>query len=574
MGNSLSGNGLTIFSADYLTWPSQIPSVLNYGVKGDGTVLTKALSITSGAAILTAASGEFTISDVGKTIFIPGAGAAAAPLISTITAFASATEVTLANNAGTTLSAASTKFAYGTDETVAINTALALAIGPIYFPSGIYLVSDEITWPDHSGIIGSGPHWKRRTTQTYDGSAQTVFKYIGVGGTDSCVVRASNTAVGVEAASPSDDLTDYAARSFHIDASGVAEYGFYSYRAGNCASQGDITAEAALEYNIVHIGTFAAEFGTFGSYEAVGQGIACGWNIFSWSSNENTNFAFRVKYLSANNGTSEVYVSGTGTDQDNSGGKFSVGRGSEIYIRSEGNFGRACILAQPVLGGATNGPSIYNLEYVEGNGDGAYIRYRDSNDAILIRNGFIHPGNGSTLNSQNFFVSGQSDAGSPVANSGPTDSGKWLVFDSLQGNLGGTGFEIYSNTYKYRVQGCDRSIVYGLTRPNQDDYIATSAQAGAHIYFTAAASPTIWNSFNCSLARQSAGLYRITFDRDFASGVVPTAIATIAISAALDTNVRPTSIATTTMDVTTYDNSGSAADTGDRISVVCFGRLV
>lgn len=61
------------------------------------------VSITSGAAILTAASSLFTAADEGKTVQIVGAGAAGAVLNTTITTYTSATQVTVADNAGTTI---------------------------------------------------------------------------------------------------------------------------------------------------------------------------------------------------------------------------------------------------------------------------------------------------------------------------------------------------------------------------------------------------------------------------------------------------------------------------------------
>jgi hypothetical protein len=63
-------------------------------------------SITNGAAILTSASGTFTAQDVGKPIRVPGAGPAAGNLDTTILSRQSATQVTLAANASTTVTTA------------------------------------------------------------------------------------------------------------------------------------------------------------------------------------------------------------------------------------------------------------------------------------------------------------------------------------------------------------------------------------------------------------------------------------------------------------------------------------
>jgi hypothetical protein len=61
------------------------------------------VSITSGNNILTSASALFNSYDIGRTIRIVGAGAGGADLDTTITAYASTTGVTVADNASTTI---------------------------------------------------------------------------------------------------------------------------------------------------------------------------------------------------------------------------------------------------------------------------------------------------------------------------------------------------------------------------------------------------------------------------------------------------------------------------------------
>ena len=62
-----------------------------------------AVSITSGAAVLTSANSIFSAADIGRTVRVLGAGAAGAALDTTISAYTSATQVTLAANASTTV---------------------------------------------------------------------------------------------------------------------------------------------------------------------------------------------------------------------------------------------------------------------------------------------------------------------------------------------------------------------------------------------------------------------------------------------------------------------------------------
>lgn len=83
---------------------------------GDVQTVTRTISISSGTAILTATASTWASGDAGKTIRIAGAGFSGGELITTILTFTSATQVTLASNASTTLSSVSTTFTFGTDD--------------------------------------------------------------------------------------------------------------------------------------------------------------------------------------------------------------------------------------------------------------------------------------------------------------------------------------------------------------------------------------------------------------------------------------------------------------------------
>ncbi|MGF6433478.1 hypothetical protein ABIE91_008698 [Bradyrhizobium elkanii] len=157
---------------DYL--PSRAPdivSVKNFGATGNGITVTATVSITFGSAALTATGAAFTANDVGKLIVVPGAGASGAPLATTISAFTDTSHVTLAANAGTTVSAVSTGITYGTDDTTAIQAALDAYQGSgtvdpllpfyynlatIYFPAGIYCTSANLIWRPGTNLNLSG----------------------------------------------------------------------------------------------------------------------------------------------------------------------------------------------------------------------------------------------------------------------------------------------------------------------------------------------------------------------------------------------------------------------------------
>ncbi|MCB1463269.1 MAG: hypothetical protein KDJ90_12785 [Nitratireductor sp.] len=110
-----------------------------FGVQGDAVEVAATASIASGAAALTATGASFTSDDVGKIISVPGAGAGGVALQTTIAAVGSATSVTLADNASTTLSSASVTLTYGTDDSAAFNAALSGGNVHLNVPAGDYI---------------------------------------------------------------------------------------------------------------------------------------------------------------------------------------------------------------------------------------------------------------------------------------------------------------------------------------------------------------------------------------------------------------------------------------------------
>lgn len=100
-----------------------------FGAKCNAVIVsTGTVSIASGSPNLTVTAAAFTSADVGKSMWVPGAGAAGAGLSTTILTFTDATHVVLAANAGTTVTAVALTQAsfvvYGTDDTAAINAAI------------------------------------------------------------------------------------------------------------------------------------------------------------------------------------------------------------------------------------------------------------------------------------------------------------------------------------------------------------------------------------------------------------------------------------------------------------------
>lgn len=144
---------------------AEVINVKNFGAKGDLKQRTAALTISlSTPTTMTLAGADFSSADIGKTILIPGVGAAGVQLVTTIAAVTSATVITLGTAASTAKSAVSTTVAWATDDSAAIQaavtylrtfTALTLANGTngtLYFPTGIYLIRTTINL---TSIVGA-----------------------------------------------------------------------------------------------------------------------------------------------------------------------------------------------------------------------------------------------------------------------------------------------------------------------------------------------------------------------------------------------------------------------------------
>ncbi len=127
---------------------NQIYNVRDYGAVGD-SVRAYDGDITSGTATLTCTTtAPFLSTDVGKTVWVIGAGVSGAPLITTIAGYTSSSVVTLTATASTTVAAADGMGAIvlvlRTDDTAAFNAALAAMParlgGVLRIPEGAYNV--------------------------------------------------------------------------------------------------------------------------------------------------------------------------------------------------------------------------------------------------------------------------------------------------------------------------------------------------------------------------------------------------------------------------------------------------
>ena len=132
---------------------AKVYNVKAYGAKGDGQ-RNNVGGITSGTSLLNSATANFVVGDIGKTVEIPGAGVAGAVLVTTITGRNSATQVTVAATASTTVS--NKVIWWGTDDTAAIQSAInacfAAGATTVYLPKGVYIIAGALVTNDINGL--------------------------------------------------------------------------------------------------------------------------------------------------------------------------------------------------------------------------------------------------------------------------------------------------------------------------------------------------------------------------------------------------------------------------------------
>lgn len=132
----------------------KIYNIRDYGAVPDGKRIFDA--VMTGTTTITSASANFTQADVGKSIRVPGAGAAGIDLVATIATVVNSTTATLSTTSSTSVSVDTA--VYGTDNSTfiqnAINDANAHNGGVVYVPFGFYIVAGAL----QTSVGGQNPN--------------------------------------------------------------------------------------------------------------------------------------------------------------------------------------------------------------------------------------------------------------------------------------------------------------------------------------------------------------------------------------------------------------------------------
>jgi hypothetical protein len=401
-----------------------------------------------------------------------------------------------------------------TDNYIAITVALNSGYGRIYVPPGIFCTSQEIVVPDNVSLVGAQAFWKRRVDYAYSAAKHSVIKYIGIGGTNSCVIRCSNKAVGTVgvdfSGAETDDLLLGKITGIHIDANNLADYGWYFYRAGNNASVDDITAEKAKVSNFVFLGMFAAHWGNIGSYLSENTGVIVAEDIFGWGGNEFKCFDFTISIHTCFNGTSGAFITyPNAAFNKNAGCRVYGARGCHYYITAENNLGYGAI-----IGSNATGPCIFTLRYIEANAEALYVDYRVSFTAPIIDYAFIDPQTKTEIAAGGVTgrvtITSSTDVGVPTTDGGPPNPNEWLIINNMHGGI--VSQERYiplkSNTRKFRYRTSTPFTVFSDRVPAKEGVVCQS-------WFLADSTLSDTRQLSgASLSRIDVGRYLFTFGDD------------------------------------------------------------
>ena len=435
-------------------------SAFDTQMNGDGRRLEGGRVAAGNNAVVFEASVFDPETDVGKVVYVRGAGENGGPYRSEITAVdddgcVARVELPFAT------SQPSTMVAWGTDNAGPIQAELDEG-KTVFLRGGVYLLSRPLVLRDGSRLAGVGSFPKRRTSYVYagpdrlgQGGSFSVLLYVGDSGPNTAVVRLSKTPVGEDGSAftgpqsrETTDLVGASVSNVHVDANGLAEYGVYAYRAGNQTPVSDVSVEAAVDANFVFLGLFAAACGgVLRSYEAGNRGFVVGVNIFNWTSGEHRCFNLSAAFHTAFN--------------RGCGGEWAGARGSTLTLTSENNGAEALIASIPPSGG----PSTIACEYIEANGAGPTILYAAGSTGMTFGAGYFHPGS-ANCPPQNITIRGITAAGAEADNAGPDDRAVWLTIDRVIGVGGGNAISIISNTPRYTVTNSSSAITFPAMPPH------------------------------------------------------------------------------------------------------------
>jgi len=361
-----------------------------------------------------------------------------------------------------------------TDDYAALQAAASSGLR-VYLDPGIYLTSAEITFSNGTQFIGAGAYHGLRNNggEDYDADVHTVIKSDGITGTDSCVVRMSKKAVGVEATDltppGTDDLYSAGMEGITVDANNEADIAIYCYRMIDCVVN-SVAACKAVERGWIIIGCFTNTWMDCSAYSNEKNGWEIGKDVWSFSStDEAVNACTFLRPVARYNGTGLSYDE-TSNVTEGHGFFLQLNRGNVfVDLVSESNDGAGIYLKNSSSN--FGGPNKFVGGYVEFNQEAVLSSSPVRGTAqynIIFENSrtwmrhlefdgtFVHPDGG-------IWISGSTS---------PADA---EAFPRLRNCYFSGTIDINAGTPNFRVENCSPAPNYVTYRPDVQELSGAGA---------------------------------------------------------------------------------------------------
>jgi hypothetical protein len=284
------------------------------------------------------------------------------------------------------------------NDTTAIQTCLNLGTS-VYMPTGVYQTTSEVYLIHGSKLIGDGNY--SGVASTFETQGNTTIKYVGSGGTDSCVVRVSDEVVGTEpTTSATRDMQNTGVSNITIDGNNLADIGIYLIRAVSNNNYNYITAIRCKEHGIYVAVSWNGVVLNWMAYKNEKAGITIAKDIWGWSNTtvDQTSFISLFGYYNGYDDTSDLWTnnfSDANPDRDYGIGYWG-GRGNVFINAQASQNGGPGIYLEPNFR-----PTVFQGGYVENNGKSSNTSYH----AALVTDGAITALDATLTSASNPFTS-------------------------------------------------------------------------------------------------------------------------------------------------------------------------
>jgi hypothetical protein len=449
-----------------------------------------------------------------------------------------------------------------TDDTAAIQAAFD-SQQPIYMPVGVYKTTSELVIKNGTRVYGAG-NWSA-VQQTDMETGTTVIRYAGVGGANSCIVRMSKAAVGVDPntlAAGARTILNASFCNITLDGQDLVEFGLYMARAWSNNQLDYITVTGTTRFAFWAARCFNGSPTNWTAYKNIGAGISLGENVFGWSS-ATVDQSVCTSFFGYFSGVNQALVYQNAFNE-------TTGKNKEYGV---GVFGSRAILMLNTQAAACGGagtyvstvlfPATFSTGYNEGNGVSS----------------------GSTA-SWDIWVEGEAGGVSRditfaeyhlgltpsirLSGTAPSREESGVLFTRM-GLLG----TIDADWGNYRLIDCSRNVVFANKLPN--GFVARNNTglnmniSGVAVFDASAGSinTLMKEGIIDTITYDSTGTYDITLTETFSS-----ARYAISVTTGDNRSISPTLIGNSGFTLKNRDLAGTLTDVNARVSVMVTGYYV